>query len=806
MTLVENLNRSYNEKDVENSYRQSLSDKINGLTFTSPFGCDGYGEKGRIRILCEFKNDIDLSSKNTQCKVLAQSIYYLKKFEVSGKKLPTTIFVGDKNECFVVHTNSVFKYLSYEWDWDIAPSNAHTNIDLMSELMSDDGINPFIFHPKNIDECIEKIVNLTENVKRLVPITKHNITEVFKYFDEKVLGKKVNLDTNERANLFVQLLINPDENYLHPVKMRKAIVTKGFGEILIQNRDQFLSFFEHFSREYTPRQKEVLTAIVDRLVEDTTRRKQGEFFTPAIWVDKAHEYISSVFGDDWKEKYVVWDPAWGTGNLTRDYKFKELYVSTLNQSDIDTANQMGYNPEGVKFQFDFLNDGDEKLPQGLRDAIENGRGIIVLMNPPYARSASNGERNKVDKGISNTICGDEMKKEKWGSCSANIYAQFFYRTFKYQQVNKNIKIGIFCKPNYLSSPSYKEFRKKFFGVFCYKKGFLFQASHFSDVSTQWGINFAIFNNEKSVEVSKFEHTLIDFPEDTYELEIKGLKTIYNIDKGETLSNWVVNDSKPVEFPKLSSYLTIKETKFGCGLPSDCFSTVVANSNSVYKNQTSVYIVNGGITENVGKNFVNKHTFEKCVTLFTSRRLIKGDWINDKDEYLVPNEQHPDYEQFTHDSIVYSLFNNSSQQSSLRQVQYKDRLWDIKNEFFWMSKEDMMDLADQNHYTELYSDARTDNNRHVYKLLFGEERIYDRLSDDAREVLDMATELTKKSIKSRQMMADNHNHLNSWDSGYAQLKLVWKEYHPEEFKNFRDKYKEFEDRLRPMVYELGFLMK
>ena len=118
---------------------------------------------------------------------------------------------------------------------------------------------------------------------------------------------------------------------------------------------------------------------VDRIVEDTTRRKQGEFFTPIIWVDKAHEYITSVYGDDWKEKYIVWDPAWGTGNLTRDYQFKELYVSTLNQSDIDTANQMGYNPEAVKFQYDFLNDEYSKLPEGLRNAIENGRQIIVLI-------------------------------------------------------------------------------------------------------------------------------------------------------------------------------------------------------------------------------------------------------------------------------------------------------------------------------------------------------------------------------------------------------------------------------------------
>jgi hypothetical protein len=59
---------------------------------------------------------------------------------------------------------------------------------------------------------------------------------------------------------------------------------------------------------------------------------------------------------------------------------------------------------------------------------------------------------------------------------------------------------------------------------------------------------------------------------------------------------------------------------------------------------------------------------------------------------------------------------------------------------------------------------------------------------------------------RSHFADDHNHLNSWDAGYAQLKLVWKEYFAEEFKEFRQLYKTLEDRMRPLVYELGFLIK
>jgi TRAP-type mannitol/chloroaromatic compound transport system substrate-binding protein len=124
----------------------------------------------------------------------------------------------------------------------------------------------------------------------------------------------------------------------------------------------------------------------------------------------------------------------------------------------------------------------------------------------------------------------------------------------------------------------------------------------------------------------------------------------------------------------------------------------------------------------------------------------------------------------------------------------------------MSKERMLELANDNHYTELYNDARTSNNRYVYELLFGEQDIYNKLSPDAKLVLDKAIELVEKSMKQRHLMADNTNHLNSWDAGYAQLKLVWKEYFPDEFKEFRQLYKNLEDRMRPLVYELGFLLK
>ena len=492
---TDELYMAVNEKDVENIYRHSFMNKFKDMDITSPFGCDGFGvsKSEKIRVLMEYKNDLQLSQKSEQVKVLAQSIFYIKKFYDKGIIPPSTIFVGDRNECFAIHVNDVVKYLEMDLNWSTAPSAAHRIPELVVALMNDENINPFIFHSDNFQQCIDKVKDLTDNVQRKVLVTQKNITEVFRYFEEKVLGKRVKLNTNEKANLFVQLLINKDDNFLHPTKRVKMVMTKSFGNVSVQSREGFESFFAHFASSYSPSQKEKLTAVVDRIVEDTTRRKQGEFFTPAIWVDKAHEYVASVYGENWKEEYVVWDPAWGTGNLTRDYKFKELYVSTLNQSDIDTADQMAYNPEATKFQYDFLNDDYEKLPEGLRKAIEEGRQIIVLMNPPYGTANENSTiEGKQKAGISDTKVKIEMTNENMGKSKEQLYSQFLYRLMKY---DGKINLCMFTPPLYLSGSSFKKVRQYLLSKVTFTKGFLMDAANFADVKS-WGLSFSILSSKK----------------------------------------------------------------------------------------------------------------------------------------------------------------------------------------------------------------------------------------------------------------------------------------------------------------------
>ena len=288
----------------------------------------------------------------------------------------------------------------------------------------------------------------------------------------------------------------------------------------------------------------------------------------------------------------------------------------------------------------------------------------------------------------------------------------------------------------------------------------------------------------------------------------GTKSIYNLDGKITASTWVRKEIKGKkadrDLPKLSSALKVKQKGYS-KLCEGAFGYFFNAGNNCYYNGTNIALFTSAFSNKSGLSIIPEN-LKKVLSLFTARKIVISDWLNDKDEYFAPNESHNEYSQFVYDSFVYSLFNNSSEQSSLRQITYKDQLWDIKNEFFWMSREEIMNLANNNNYNELYGDARTDNDRYVHNLLFGEQNIYEQLSPDAKLVLDKATELVRMSMTMRSHFADDHNHLNSWDAGYAQLKLVWKEYFPEEFKEFRQLYKNLEDRMRPLVYELGFLLK
>ena len=796
------------EKDVENVYTQGINMYFPNVQVEHPFACDGFvdtkNDKGKLlKLIIEYKFNEDFTSKTIRAKIITQVLYYMKRFEQNGLILPNVVMVGDANECFVFHTNDIISYLDEDLDWSIAPSKAHEhNADLIYKLASDENINPFIFV---IDEnfsfksVIDKIYDLSNNIQRYVHVTEHNIATIFEYFTNRVITDKKKISANDIVAVFMGVITKNSEYYKHPVK--KNVLVTPQGEIKI-NGDGFDSFFSYFNRNYTPQEKMRFSEISDRLIEDTNRRNKGEFYTPTLFVDYAHDMISKEFGEDWKEKYVVWDNSAGTKNLTRDYYFKELYCSTLEQAELDISKQ--YNKEATSFQFDFLNDSLNKLPKGLLEAFEQNKPIIFFMNPPYGSANNMGTSGTSKSGIAKTFVNQQMLNDKIGASAQNLYAQFIYRIMmiKREYNLTNCHIAMFTPTLYLSGGSWKGFRKEFFKDFAYTDGCTFKASHFADVADNWGIAFSVWLNGKTFVTDYFKHELIDTNGEGV-VRI-GEKIVYNTDNTISVNDWAkesVKKLKTFDAPQISSGVIIKQNGRG-RISKDALGYIASNSNNVDMNAMFVAMFSGAHSRSHGY-VVNKDNFTRCTSLFAARKLVEKTWVNSKDEYMKPNTDHEKWQEFENDSIVYSLFNTSSNQSSLRQIEYKGKLWDIKNEFFWMSRKEMMLLANENGNDVCYQDANVSTDRYVYNLL---QDI--TLSEEAQLVLDKACELVRKTFKYRMMFdEDNENYqINNWDASYYQMKPLWKEYAKDDFEEFKSLYKKLGDKMRPMVYELGFLRK
>ena len=807
------------ERTVEDVYNEGINlyfptDK--GIEY--PFACDGFVDTKTdndkvLKLIIEYKFNEMMFNTVSRAKVLVQVIYYIKKFEQNGMILPNVCMVGDKDECFVMHTNELLKYLDENVDWSISPSNAATaNPDLVLKISQDANINPFIFEIDenfNFKSVAEKIKDLAENIQRYVRVTEHNLSKIFDYFCKNVLKGKTKLSGHDMVEIFMGVIGDKMNYFQHPSNPN-ILVCKGRN--VNMNGNAFKSFFGYFDRNYTPQETMCLNGIADRLIVDADRRNSGDFWTPTMFVDYAHDMISKKLGEDWKEKYVVWDNCCGSLNITRDYKFSELYCSTLYQSELNIG--ADYNPEATKFQFDFLNDEivsknsllgvyNDKLPKGLKDALINNKPIVFFINPPYASAGIKGENSK--KGCANTKINAQMKNDKIGACCQNLYAQFLYRIIMIKREFNltNCHIALFSPTLFLTGSSWSKFRNTYLNEFVFDNGVQFKASHFADCVDSWGISFSIWHNGETFEKNNFNYTLID--NENGEIVEIGNKVVYNIDGLKTASEWAkepIKKLKTFETINVSSAIKIRpDTSDNRGTNFEgSFGFINNGGNNVDQNTQMVGLYTMAYGNGNGHG-INTDNFDRCTALFSARKLIEKNWVNSKDEYMAPNTEHPAYNEFVNDSLIYSLFHSSSNQSSLRNVDYKGKKWDIKNEFFWLSNKEIENLSNTNGFTQTYNDARTSKERYVYNKL---QTI--TLSPEAQDVLDKASDIVRNTFKYRELFNQEHPEyqIMNWDCGWYQIKALAKEYAKSDYEEFVKLYKKLADKMRPMVYTLGFL--
>lgn len=802
--------------------------------------------------LLECKLDQDFSDKVFRAKVILQVICYLKQIQLQEGRMPDITLIGSKKNCFLLRSNLVEKYVARDIKNYTAASTADMyNHDIVAELMQDEDLTASCFihtidNDFSMGTIVKDIYTYISGNDTNRKLSDAEIAKAFDIFTMQVLQKASKINPRDQVKYFLSILLNPDTVYMHPKKANTLII--GDDSVSV-NADNYASFKEQYGMEktYTLEEQRNFTAQADRLIEEADRRRRGDFYTPTLWVDEAHKLISKNLGSNWRNEYMVWDCAWGTGNLTRDYKFKDLYCSTLVESDLTLGAK--YNVDAVKFQYDFLNDDVEKFEElarikelkggitlddilaldlklyreapSLINGLLSGKKLLFFINPPYGTANTltgiATQSKEYKNGVARTTCNILMKQQGIGVAAQQLYAQFIWRMNQIKRaLGISVDFAIFAPALYITGGSFKKFRHEILSCYKNSAGFVFKASDFADVNGNWGITFSLWlgNNEKADVVSCDMQVALASGKG---VKYVGQKRFYNLDKVCACADWCKTDEELVLLPDFvpltSALVWLEENKCG-SFARGSLGYYYNVSNIVDNNSQLVFMLSSANANGHGYQVMPDNFRRVCVT-FTARRLITGEyanWINWQDEYMIPNTAHPEYARFEADALVFSLFDSKSNQSSMRNIPYNGKTWDIKNEFFWLSRAEMLELA-QGKLNP--ADINNDIERDI--MMFGEDErfMYKQLQEAplslwGRAVLDKATDLLKKSFKYRQAIACLHPeyHLNTWDMGYYQLNKMIKEI-PElqtEWKEFRDLFKEFADGLRPLVYELGFLYK
>ena len=797
------------EKEVEHYYSTSICDLLK-CPYTSRFLTDGiyYNETDKIKILAEYKVFGDLiNNKSLLCRCIIQIMCYIKKVEDSGELLPNIIFIANEKNFVIFDSSVLLHYMSYVNSQMVPSEMFETPPKELLNLLMENIIIPIfdILQLSLLPNIIQGYKGKTKGLK--MSINNNNMTRIFETFiTSKIVTnmdnkkeEKNQLTKHEEVALFASIIFNECNDIVgKPNQILTPITDKRIVKIKRINYDKFLLSINSIEK---PSSKNVIIAEADRLIEEVSRRFYGEYYTPKKLVTESYKIIEKIFGLDWKTKYIVWDTCSGTGNLTRDAMFKELYSSTLFQSDIDIMNQRDYNSTSIKFQYDFLNDdvhptgvlgmGQDKLSTvapNLVDALSSNKSIIIFMNPPYGQPKDGIYANVSTKNMNKTNIRDLMITDKLGNSSKQLYIQFLYRILmlrkKYK--NDNIHICMFSDPKIITSVQNKKFREIFLKNYQYKESFYVNSGSFSDSSDIWGILFSVWKDGTENILYEIESTVLN----SKQIE---KKLLYNLDDKLPAAYWIRNlDKEEVkEVPVFSSGLIITDNIKQ--VPKSSFGHFLEMGHDVncaiFK--TSLFTGAGSVgTPITKKNYYN------VISLFTAKNMLLRRWYTMTDQFIAPHEEHPEYKQWNVDCIVYSLFKGSSQQTSIRGNLV------IENEFFWLSNNFMKELADNNGFDGMYQDSNLLNQeRFVFKEMQKVE-----LSQDAQNVLSKATELTVKSIFERKRMHSLHPewHLNAWDAGWYQIKKILEASFENELNEFDELFKIFQDRMKSGVYKFGFL--
>lgn len=608
------------------------------------------------------------SKKSDLYESIVQLILTIGKGKTYEHHLPP-IFLGafdTEKIAFIPYNKVSFVFTLNDFNWKVTPSDHKSNaFKRMYSLVKDtleSAVTIFHFQTdkKDLKEYIKSNFVLGKQGEQQIVITKNNFTTVyFKWLRDVKPSIKVDWELLKQNNVIdadfylADLLSDKDMSLRESLSVLLKREHYEFGKFKsslgletvtkVNFKDNQKAHHQFWNIYKRPPRKEYWDYIVKRrdlLVPQDIRERKGSFFTPQIWVEKSQEYIAKILGEDWQDEYYVWDCCAGTGNLlnglTNKYK---IWASTIDKADVDVMMDRIENGANLVrshvFQFDFLNDSfdDPKLPDSLRKVLndpEKRKKLVIYINPPYAEATSSKSILSNESRHKSKVAESKIKRkygQALGQASKELFIQFIYRIYKeipdsYICNFSTVKplLGIHCR----------EFRNLFKAQLL--SLFIVPAYTFDNVKGKFPIGFFVWNCQKRQKFQKIKASV--YGENGNWLG----KKLLVVAPEKTIKDWLrlyKNDEYPLAYlVRGNGDIQNNRVVFITLKPSQS----VLNASNASLITISNLIVN-------------------CV-FHSVRTVIGANWINNRDQYFYPHDSWQDDYEFWSNCLTYSLFSNN----------------------------------------------------------------------------------------------------------------------------------------------------
>jgi hypothetical protein len=798
VSLHQSLSTAKTEEDVKDKYIKALG--LKGVN------------KGLVDIQTE---EIWFEAKGNPTPsiiMFGQLLVYIRAARKKGEPIPAFLAVFDPEKAALMPTSKALAILDDKMiTWPKSGSTAG------KELAAQ--IAPYIeahfveyhiaAHEKEFIKAVKSAIQSGSIIR--TAITPDNLRQVFDKWVAMVGSELGAVDEPDYAVLFFADIMHDGKRaamrdmsaQLIQIDEKPAFLLNGKTYELASERG-YRNFWMIYHRPPEEEHRRYLLERRDSLLPIDERSFKGAYYTPLHIVDKAYDQLAAVLGKNWQQRYIVWDMCCGVGNLeVKHSNYRNIFMSTLDQADVDVMRASQTCVGATIFQYDYLNDDvsdfgeidydlSGKVPPELREAIADAKAkkpgakkILVLINPPYAEVTSGGNtvpdaESTSKAGVTDTQVANVLM-QKYGKAKNELFMQFVARL--YHEI-PSATLAMFSKLKYISTPTLDAFRKVWKAQ--YLGGFAVDSKAFDGLKGDFPIGFLVWDTSKNKPIKNVQALVLD----RYGLKL-GQKTFENYDGKLLLTDWVNRPpSNSVEVAPLKNAIvpaTSSKDLRGTRWSDNAIGWLNCAGNDPQNAGSKTMLFSSGYGSARGF-FVTPENLWQAAIVFAVRRLIKPTWLNDRDQFLQPSAELSDV--FKNDCLIWMLFNGSNLSAGADGLEWNERTWSIVNHFIPFTEKEV------GAKTRFESDFMA---THIAKLKF---------SPEAKAVLDEGRKLwsqyhaTRFPAKIREELK-----LNRTDAGWYQIRKALEANAGNavvDFAPFKSAYAELGNKLRPMVFELGFL--